>query len=1272
MSKRIIFKNKIFNKKKLKEIVYDAFQNYGITRSCSLADEIKNLGFNYATKAGISISIEDLKVPPKKKNLIIIGNKEIINSELAYYRGEINFVERFQKIIDIWSRISETLKNELVRYFSETDPLNPIYLMAFSGARGNLSQVRQLVGMRGLMSDPSGQIIDIPIIHNFREGLTITDYIMSAYGARKGVVDTALRTADSGYLTRRLIDVAQDVIIREYDCNTKYSIKIYKDDDEIENFEQQILGRTNAENIYSIDLKALILEKDQIITEKVVEKIFLNKIKAIKIKSPLTCESARSICQKCYGWDLSNCKIIKLGEAIGIVAAQSIGEPGTQLTMRTFHTGGVFTSDISRQILAKKNGFFQIAKNSEIIPSRTLYGREIEILERETNFIIIDYENKKHYGKLKAGTNIFVKNNSFVIKDELLAELSYKNEQRIKSRKNLIALHSGELIFSEKKNLFWILRGEVYNVPSNNLINKFKKNQQISQKDNLSSVKLISRKEGVLKTILSKTKNVNKLQISNCLEKFINYPILWDNKRKKLYLILNFPELTEYYELFLLNNNNKKTNLFKFGEQITTKYNTETGGEIILLNNSFFQYESKYNNKIIVKNGKLLFIPLENYKIEKDKAVLLVPNNTKLDFKHTEIISGIFSQTDGFVQTKESNNIIEEVNIKAGKFFEFMNLKPHEINDLKKIDKKIFFKNEIVFEDIIVEFLSLAEVIKIKNFYGLLLRKIEEYNIPKTKKSNKTKKKELEFKRISIFNYKTEIIRQNTSLINVEIWLENNEIKFKNDINFSYVKRKKNWTIKKFINEKNLNKISEIFSNSKNEIDLKCCNDAFVYLIIINEKNFDISNLLSKQVNKEDFKLSLFNRNFSYINKNTIVGNISLMSKKSFEIKEIKTNEKERLKLLFFTKKNYKTYYNENNYFLKKINEIIKIGDKLTPLIKVNCSGKIIEKKPFKLKLHKIIPFFINLETKLYIRNKDYIKEEDILGEISFEQIITGDIIQGLPKIEEILEARKPQNPALLNESPGIVFKMEDNQGKGLHLKIYINKLIKRKPKQVIETYPIEENKNEDIENKIIYKSHYKEISEIKKRLTIKENDFIYIGQALTEGCVNPHNLLLTYFSYYKNFTSYYEATCLSVKNIQLLLIEKIQQVYILQDVTIADKHLEVIIKKISSKVQIITSGDSFLLPNEIIELKQIEYINFVLKESKNLITTYQPILLGITKASLLSDSFISAASFQETTKILTAAAIEGKIDWLRGLKENIIIGRLIPVGTGYNEETTN
>jgi len=209
MIKKINFKNKIFRKKELKQLVYEAFINYGIIRSSLLADEIKDLGFNYATKAGISISIEDLKIPPTKKELLLFGNNEIMKSDLFYRQGKINNVERFQKVIDIWNRISETLKSNLITFFENTDPLNSIYLMAFSGARGNLSQIRQLVGMRGLMSDPNGKIIDIPIIHNFREGLTITDYLISSYGARKGVVDTALRTADSGYLTRRLIDVAQ-------------------------------------------------------------------------------------------------------------------------------------------------------------------------------------------------------------------------------------------------------------------------------------------------------------------------------------------------------------------------------------------------------------------------------------------------------------------------------------------------------------------------------------------------------------------------------------------------------------------------------------------------------------------------------------------------------------------------------------------------------------------------------------------------------------------------------------------------------------------------------------------------------------------------------------------------------------------------------------------------------------------------------------------------------------------------------------------------------
>ena len=220
------FTNKVIDKKELKRLMAWAFSNYGTCRASYMADRLKELGFHYATRAGISLSVEDLRVPPTKSSLLNKTNESIKLTEEQYERGEITAIERFQRVIDTWNNASEELKTEVIRYFRETDPLNPIYIMAFSGARGNISQVRQLVGMRGLMSDPQGQIIDLPIKSNFREGLTVTEYIISSYGARKGLVDTALRTADSGYLTRRLVDVAQDIIIREIDCGTQRSIII--------------------------------------------------------------------------------------------------------------------------------------------------------------------------------------------------------------------------------------------------------------------------------------------------------------------------------------------------------------------------------------------------------------------------------------------------------------------------------------------------------------------------------------------------------------------------------------------------------------------------------------------------------------------------------------------------------------------------------------------------------------------------------------------------------------------------------------------------------------------------------------------------------------------------------------------------------------------------------------------------------------------------------------------------------------------------------------
>ena len=1244
MIKKINFKNKIFRKKELKQLVYEAFINYGIIRSSLLADDIKNLGFNYATKAGLSISIEDLKIPPTKKELLSSGNKEILNSDLAYTQGKINNVERFQNILNTWNQISEILKSNLITFFENSDPLNSIYLMAFSGARGNLSQIRQLVGMRGLMADPNGKIIDIPIIHNFREGLSITDYLISSYGARKGVVDTALRTADSGYLTRRLIDVAQCVIIREYNCETKRSIKISKTQDN-ELFVKKIVGRTIAETLYTKKFGTILISKNELINKKISSKILLSNVSNVKVYSPLTCESSRSICQTCYGWDLANSKIIGLGEAIGIIAAQSIGEPGTQLTMRTFHTGGIFTSDLSRQIISKVNGLLCYDPEIKVKLIRTLYGVYINSIERDAIFSIIDYYNAKNNIKLFADSLIFIKDKSFIKKGTLIAELMNKSHQKISSKKDIIATHSGEILFSLEKNIIWILEGNVYNLPRNSFFNKFNLNKIINFQDNLFSSKIINKAQGII-TIKkgSFSTQQNSIQISNCLESFNHYPIFWEKKKKKLIIFFQNNGKKKLYQLELLSPNKEKKGIF-FAQHLTNKYKTHTPGKIVLLDNNFNK-KNNYKNKIIRKNEKILFLPIEIFTINKDKRFVFIKNNTKLKQIGTELISGVFSKTDGFTQIKESNQIINEIEIKPGDYFEYLKVTKSQISELKKINKKIYFPGEIIFEHILIRYLTIVEIIKIKNSHSILLRPIEEFNIPKSKDQKK-----IPFKIINKLKFDKEIneeVKIPLNLIDNQIWYENANY---TSVSFIYklLKAEKflenNSFLKKFyfqnkinLTKKELGVYRHKFNQEKGEI---------FYFSILDEEKFKINLFLPKKLDNEKLKISFFIKELEYIERNTLIGKISIIPNTNSTLIQLRSELHENLKILLITRDNYKIYYNEIYPSFRTKKKFVLVNNKVGPLMKTKLSGKIELLKPFKFNVHKSTPFFITHSTKLYIRTGNFIKKDEILGIIIYEQIVTGDIVQGLPKIEEILEARKTKSSALLSNIPGIIKKIETMS--------YDNNLT------MIQLFG-----NTNIKN---YRKFFRiRLTGIEKKIFIKKDQFIHLGQALTDGFVNSHNLLITYFSFYLNFTNEFEAAYLSFKNIQFLLIEKVQEVYITQGVVISNKHLEVILKQMTSKIQILRSSDTFLLPNEILELKQINYINEILKKSGRKKVLFQPILLGITKASLLSDSFISASSFQETTKILTSAAIEGKIDWLRGLKENVIIGNIVPIGTGFEK----
>jgi DNA-directed RNA polymerase subunit beta' len=360
--KELGFKNYVLSKKKLSELLLETYKKIGLEATVKFLDNLKNLGFAEATKAALSMGVCDVKVPTDKIAVIEAANERIKIVDKQYGDGVITDGERKSKVISIWTEVTEHLSDELFKLISEFKgkELNPLFLMMDSGARGNKAQLKQLGALRGLMAKPSGEIIESPITSNFREGLSVLEYFISSHGARKGLSDTALKTADSGYLTRRLVDVAQDVIVTEEDCGTMYGIEvssIKQGQEELLPIKDRIFGRTSCETVYQPGDSTVILAKaGDIINAKQAEAIDDAGIDLLRIRSALTCEARRGICAKCYGLNLANGTLVGQGEAVGIIAAQSIGEPGTQLTMRTFHLGGIASAAVVPEIEAEADG----------------------------------------------------------------------------------------------------------------------------------------------------------------------------------------------------------------------------------------------------------------------------------------------------------------------------------------------------------------------------------------------------------------------------------------------------------------------------------------------------------------------------------------------------------------------------------------------------------------------------------------------------------------------------------------------------------------------------------------------------------------------------------------------------------------------------------------------------------------------------------------------------------------------------------------------------
>ena len=445
--------NKLLTTKEITYLIDVVFRHCGQKQTVIFADRLMKLGFAYACKAGISIGKDDMLIPTTKEKHIKSTFAEVKEYEKQYADGLITMGEKYNKVVDIWSKCTDKVAGDLIQQISalhereegeeaNQSRVNSIYMMAHSGARGSVTQIRQLAGMRGLMAKPSGEIIETPIISNLKEGLSVLEYFTSTHGARKGLADTALKTANSGYLTRRLVDVAMDCITQEFDCGTDRGIivKAAIDGGEVTiPLAEKILGRVTSTDIYHPMTNELIVAKSEVITEDVVEKIDIAGIESLKIRSVLTCEAASGICSKCYGRDLATGDLVSTGEAVGVIAAQSIGEPGTQLTMRTFHIGGAATkgAEISN-VEASYDGKIFLVNRNVVTDSE---GRKV-VMSRSCEILLADDKGiEKARFKIPYGAKLNVDEGDMVKKGARLAEWDPYTIPIITEKTGKIAYH---------------------------------------------------------------------------------------------------------------------------------------------------------------------------------------------------------------------------------------------------------------------------------------------------------------------------------------------------------------------------------------------------------------------------------------------------------------------------------------------------------------------------------------------------------------------------------------------------------------------------------------------------------------------------------------------------------------------------------------------------------------------------------------------------------------------------------------------------------------
>nr|YP_010189637.1 RNA polymerase beta' subunit [Polygonatum hirtum]YP_010190147.1 RNA polymerase beta' subunit [Polygonatum multiflorum]QZK23929.1 RNA polymerase beta' subunit [Polygonatum hirtum]QZK24864.1 RNA polymerase beta' subunit [Polygonatum multiflorum]QZK25204.1 RNA polymerase beta' subunit [Polygonatum odoratum] len=1319
----LVFHNKVIDGTAMKRLISRLIDHFGMAYTSHILDQVKTLGFQQATATSISLGIDDLLTIPSKGWLVQDAEQQSFILEKHHHYGNVHAVEKLRQSIEIWYATSEYLRQEMNPNFRMTDPSNPVHLMSFSGARGNASQVHQLVGMRGLMSDPQGQMIDLPIQSNLREGLSLTEYIISCYGARKGVVDTAVRTSDAGYLTRRLVEVVQHIIVRRTDCGTIRAISVSPRNGVTEKiFVQTLIGRVLADDIY-MGIRC-IAARNQDIGIGLANRFITFRAQPIYIRTPFTCRNTSWICQLCYGRSPTHGDLVELGEAIGIIAGQSIGEPGTQLTLRTFHTGGVFTGGTAEHVRAPSNG--KIKFNEYLVhPTRTRHGHPAFLCSIDL-YVTIESRDIIHSVNIPPKSLILVQNDQYVESEQVIAEIragtsTFHFKERV--RKHIYSESEGEMHWSTdvyhapeytysnvhllpKTSHLWILAGG----PCRSSIVSFSLHKDQDQMnvhsfsvDERYSSDLSITKDRVRHKLLDPSGTRKKYReildysrldriISNGHWNFIYPSILQENsdflakRRRNRFLIpLQYDqerekELIPSFGISIeipINGILRRNSILAYFDD--PRYRRKSSGitkywtaevDSIVKKEDLIEYRGakELSPKYQMKVDRFFFIP-EEVHILPGSSSIMVRNNSIIGVDtQLALNTNTRSRVGGLVRVERKKKSIELKIFSGDIHF------PGETDKISRhsgilIPPGTEKKNSKESKTKSKNWIYVQRITPIKKKYFVLVRPVVTYeiadgiNLAKLFPQDLLQEKEnVQFRVVNYILYGNgKSIRgiYHTSIQLVRTCLVLNWDQEKNgsmeEVHASFVEVRANDLIRDFI------RIELVKST-----------------ISYTEKRYDTAG--SGLIPDNGLDRTNINPFYSKVK-------IPLVTQHQGTIGTLLNRNKEGQSLRILSSFNCFRVgpFNGSKYnnVAKELNPITPIRGLLGPL------GTIVP---------KIVNFYSSYH--LITHNQILLNKYWLLD--NFKQ--TFQVLEVLKYclIDENRRIYNPSpcnniilNPSHLNwcflhynyceETSTIIsigqficeniclFKYGPHiQKSGQIFIVHVDSLIIRSAKPYLATpgatvhghYGETLSEGDTLVTFIYEKSRSGDITQglpkVEQILEVRSIGSISMNlERRVEGWNEriPRVLGIPW--------GFLIGAELTIAQSRISLVNKIQKVYRSQGVQIHNRHIEIIVRQVTSKVLVSEDGMSnVFLPGELIGLLRAERAGRALDEA----ICYRAILLGITRASLNTQSFISEASFQETARVLAKAALRGRIDWLKGLKENVILGGIIPVGTGFKK----